>query len=237
MSDEEKPPEQILRPETLVVKIELHAPELFQRAQLVWQHLYAAALFSRTVGAMEAAHKGKPLGSFFDEIYAHASPCIIMAVAGIEAYANQIFADRASIFGHFDQELLEGMWDKWAERQLSALEKFRFAYQLGGLPPLNAGAAPYQDVTALFELRNALTHFKPEWSNARNTHEKVEKKLATALSRSPFYPATEPLFPIAWATHQSTKWAVSSCIELIDVVSTALGRDSKLATKLKALPL
>lgn len=234
---DQQPPQQITQVEMLTSRAEVFAPTLIQRAQLVWQHLYAAALFSRTVGAMEAAHQGRPLGSFVDEIYAHASPCTIMAAAGVEAYANQIFADRASIFARFDQQLLEGMWEKWAERQLSAIEKFRFAFQLKGVAPLNTGAAPYQDVAAIFELRNALIHFKPEWSNAREGHEKLERKLATALSRSTFYPANEPLFPFAWATHDSTRWAVGSCIELIDRVSDALGQGPELAAKLRGLAL
>lgn len=231
------PPHQILQAPFLDSEAEVFAPTLIQRAQLVWQHLYAAALFSRTVGAMEAAHKGEALGSFVDDIYAHASPCIIMAAAGVEAYANQIFADRALIFAHFDQTLLDAMWDRWAERQLSALEKFRFAFQLKALAPMDAGAAPYQDVAAVFELRNALIHFKPEWSNARDGHEKVERKLANALSRSPFYPTNEPPFPFAWATHDSTRWAVGSCIELIARVSDALGQQPELATKLRGLVL
>ncbi|MCC6787095.1 MAG: hypothetical protein IT547_04590 [Hyphomonadaceae bacterium] len=234
---EKNPPDQILQAPFLDSKAEIFAPTLIQRAQLIWQHAYAAALFSRMVGEMEAAHQGKRLGSFFDDIYAHASPCIIMAAAGVEAYANQIFADRALIFAHFDKQLLEGMWEKWAERQLSPLEKFRFAFQLKGLAPMDAGAAPYQDVAAVFELRNALIHFKPEWSNARDGQEKLERKLASALARSAFYPASEPLFPFVWATHASTRWAVGSCIELIAHVSTALGQGPELATKLRGLTL
>lgn len=157
---DEAPPSQILLPQTLVAKVEFYAPTLTQRAQLVWQHLYAAALFSRTVGSIEAAHKGEALGAFVDEIYAHASPCVVMAAAGVEAYANQVFADRASVFAHADQNLLDGMWDRWGER-LSAMEKCQFAFQLKGLAPLNVGGAPAQSVVALFHLRNALTISNP----------------------------------------------------------------------------
>lgn len=232
-----QPPAQIVQPAPITVQVELFAPTVIQRAQLAWQHLYAAAAFSRLVGSMEAAHKGETLGGFFDDIFAHASPCIIMAAAGVEAYANQIFADRERIFPNFDQDLLKPMWDKWGERLLSPLEKLRFAFQIKGLAPLNAGAAPFQDVAALFELRNALVHFKPEWSKSRDTHEKLENKLVSTLKRSPFYPANEPLFPFAWATHDNTKWAVSSSVALIDIVSSALGQDPKLVTRLRALAL
>lgn len=236
MTDQQPSMQNLLQTSPFIAENQFFEATVITRGQLVWQHLYAAALFSRAVGSMEAEHQGESLGSFFDDIFAHASPCIIMAAAGVEAFANQIFADREKVFPNFDQHLLRPMWERWGDR-LSPLEKFRLAFQIKGVAPLKAGAAPYQDVAALFELRNALVHFKPEWSNARDTHEKLEGKLVSTLKRAPFFSQREPLFPFAWATHDSTKWAVASCIDLIDIVAQSLDLDPKLVTRLRGLTL
>jgi hypothetical protein len=56
-------------------------------------HLLSAAIFSRRLGEIEAEHSGQDFGPFWDEILAHASATVFLAVAGLESYANELFID------------------------------------------------------------------------------------------------------------------------------------------------
>lgn len=57
-------------------------------------HLIAAARHSRAVKALEDENIGKPFGPFYDEVLGDSSACILLCVAGLEAYINEFFADR-----------------------------------------------------------------------------------------------------------------------------------------------
>ncbi len=228
-----KPPTQaIAAPHHVNLNVTLTATAV-TRPQLVYQHMHAAALFSRQVEALESQHAGPALGNFFEDIFANASACVTSAAAALEAYANQIFADRGKHFAAHDQKLLDRLWLEWAERH-TALDKFQLALELKSAPPLDRGASPAQDIAALFALRNALVHFKPQWSDDRAEHDRLSTRLNTVLQRTPFHGASSPLFPFAWATHASTAWAVKSSIAFVDLMTTELGLDAKLATKFKA---
>jgi hypothetical protein len=178
---EDKPKDQVLvQTAPLTVQVSFGSPALTQRRN------WCGSIFMRRPRSPAGFASSKPRmlkrdsAPLWTKSICTALPCAILAAAGVEAYANQIFADRAKIFAHFDQTLLEAMWKKWAERW-SALEKLQFAYQIKGLAPLDMSAAPAQHVAALFALRNGLIHFKPEWSDARVEHEKLDKKLESLL--------------------------------------------------------
>jgi hypothetical protein len=87
------------------------------RIQLAWQHLNAASLFSRQVGALEASHQGDEYAQFFEEIFAYATGCIMCATAGLEAFTNQVFADRAIHFTAVSTDLLDELWEKLIDRK------------------------------------------------------------------------------------------------------------------------
>ena len=48
--------------------------------------------------------------------------------------------------------------------RLPILEKYQMAIFLAGKEPLPEGREPYQPADLLIALRNALVHFRPEWS-------------------------------------------------------------------------
>lgn len=92
------------------------------------------------------------------------------------------------------------------------LEKFEFALLLLRKPAFDRGARPFQDVKVLIDLRNALTHFKPEWMNEADEHAKMSRKLDYKIDGSVFLQASELLFPRRWASHSGTRWAVNSAL-------------------------
>lgn len=87
------------------------------RSQLTWQHLTAAAHFSVKVGEIEVKNPVSELGPQWEEVFVNAAPCVISAAAGVEAYANQIFADRLTRFSKLPANILDDMWTEWIEKE------------------------------------------------------------------------------------------------------------------------
>ena len=180
------------------------------RVNLAVQHLLAAARFSRDVGRPEEVHRGAQFDAFWESIFHPAIACTLTTVASLEAYANELFSDRNTLFPGYSPELIHNLWETYEQKPI--LEKFEFALLLLRKPKMDRGARPYQDIKVLIELRNALTHFKPEWMNETEEHPKISTKLKHKISGSPFLPQSEILFPRRWAGHSCTSWAVSSAI-------------------------
>jgi hypothetical protein len=182
------------------------------RINLAIPHLLCAAACSRKTRELERSHQGKPFGVFWEEILAQATAAVLISVAGLEAYANELFIDHEAVFPAIPVELMEKLWE--LSQQKSALEKYELALLLKERQAFDRGAKPYQHVAALTKLRNGLVHFKPEWFDQLDEHAKVSKLLAVNIEGSPFL-KSEQLFPRAWAGSDCTVWAVRSVTELI----------------------
>lgn len=176
-------------------------------------HLLAAALFSRTVGEIERRNAGQKFGEFFDELRANATATVLTVVAALEAYANELFVEHQKYFPEVELKVMEKLWELYEMKR--PLEKFEFALILRNGSELDKSASPYQDVDTLIKLRNALTHYKPEWSEEAVEHLRVSKLLKHRAVVSPFYSPNDPLFPSAWVSHGTTVWAVGSIIKFI----------------------
>jgi hypothetical protein len=159
------------------------------KVNLAVQHMLAAASFSRLVGKLEREYTGQPFGEFWEGILHNAVACVFTAIASLEAYANEVFSDRATIFSAFSPELLDNLWETYEQKPI--LEKFEFALLLLRKQKLDRGVSQFQDVKVLIDLRNALTHFKPEWENEADEHKKISDKLTGKFNGGPFL-STEP---------------------------------------------
>jgi hypothetical protein len=175
------------------------------RMNLAVNHLIAASGFSRIVGDIEERHKGEEFGSFYDDILSNSIATVYCAVASVEAYINEVLL--------FDERLMAQELRDCAHTLIGKtriLDKYAGCLRLLQCRPLARGKRPYQDVYLLILLRNALTHFIPEWENQQNAHAVLSRKLRAKIHPpSPFCPSG-PLFPQAWATHACTLWAVNS---------------------------
>jgi hypothetical protein len=145
------------------------------KVNLAVQHMLAAARFSREVHALESQHKGQQFGDFWEGILHYATASVLASVASLEAYANELFSEREKLFPAYSTALMNNLWETYEQKPI--LEKFAFALLLLRKPDMDRGARPYQDVKILIELRNALTHFKPEWMNEPEEHAKISAKL------------------------------------------------------------
>jgi hypothetical protein len=165
------------------------------------------------VAEIEAANAGKPFGTFFEEILWFASACVLSCVAGLEAYANELFVDRSEHFPELRADIADKLWELFEQKPL--LEKFDMALLLKQAPLLIRGVPPAQDVAALIVLRNGLTHFKPEWDNEQTVHARISQQLEKRFLASAFLPNSEAVFPRRWSSHGCTRWAVASVFAFV----------------------
>jgi hypothetical protein len=147
------------------------------RAYLSVGHLKNAAHFARLTGEVER-HKRFVWGTIKPHD-AYAMGAVLSSVAFVEAAVNEVYADAADdshpmevmrIIGEGYAErmpeelrsLLAGLWNTQRWRMTaSTLDKYQVALGFAGAERFDPGAAPFQDVRLLIQLRNALVHFEP----------------------------------------------------------------------------
>jgi hypothetical protein len=180
------------------------------RMNLAVQNMLAAARFSRRVAELEKIHGSQEFGAFWEEILHNAIASVMCCSSSLEAYANELFFDRKTVFPKYSTHLLDNLWKTYERKP--TLEKFEFALLLSDKPSIDKGSTTYKDVQIVLELRNALTHFKPEWDTQAKRHRDLSKQLQNKFQPSPFL--SDPLiFPRRWATHGCTSWGVHSCLK------------------------
>ena len=175
-------------------------------------HLVSAAMFSRRVGEIETTHSGQGIGPFWDEMLAHATASIFLAVAGLESYANELFADWEQ---NFPGKSMAEVEKQWKERA-SIFAKLDNALIIRSKPPLNRTEELYESAHDLVSLRNALVHFKPEWDDKQVEHTKLSSQLRKHFKPSAFIPNDPGLFPRAWASHDCTVWALNAVVRFVE---------------------
>jgi len=206
------------------------------RTDLDVQYLLAAASLARDVHAVEGSNAERPFGDFFEKVLGYSTGCVVLAAASLEAYVNQLFADRAQHFSVHDETVVDLIWTEYEKK--SALEKFGLALSLRTGTRLDRGRATSQSIDRLIRLRNALVHFSPEWFDELGKHVQLSKQLEHYAGRSPWFP-DEPLFPRAWATSSTTAWAITSVRQFVTAFAVASGlpdRFEKFSGRLSTKP-
>jgi hypothetical protein len=108
------------------------------------------------------------------------------------------------------------------------LDKYDIVLAVCDLPTFDKGAAPYQGVGKLIKLRNALTHFVPEWQPGGGSQEVAEldalsKSLRNAFPENGLAAQHEPYFPYRCLGYGSSKWAVTQSIAFVTEFMKRLG--------------
>ena len=78
---------------------------------LAMQHMMAAARFSRMVASVERQHAGESFAAFWDEIFHLSTASVFACAASLEAYANELFFNRTTVFPGFSSELRQALED------------------------------------------------------------------------------------------------------------------------------
>ena len=204
------------------------------RTNIALHQLFAACRLAKLVREVEDQHRSQPLGEFWEEIFQYALGVVMLSVAALECYANELSADldgvearpvlpfptpqsnraRATEVGAAVNAADCAATDAPAPRE-PILWKFEIAFQRIANRPMPKGGVVFANTRALIDLRNAVVHFRPEWFDDQDRHAKLSRRLAYKFQRSPFLPA-EPLFPRAWASASFCDWSLTSTVRFID---------------------
>jgi hypothetical protein len=204
-------------------RVTSHA-EVVTHMNFAVQHLLAATHFALASREIEQKNAGKPFGPHFDELLWTVSACVLASVAGLEAYANEVFVDRAGTLPEVNADIADKMWELSERRPV--LEKFDAIHRLCGIGPLDRGSREAQDVSALVTLRNGLTHFKPQWDSEQATHAKISRLLEGRFEPSALI-ADKPTFPRRWACSSCARWAVATARDFLLTLEASAGLPSK----------
>jgi hypothetical protein len=98
------------------------------RTNLSVLHFLSAGTHSRAVARLERANADAEFGAFWEEILANASAAVFTGVAGLEAYANELFVDHKDVFPDFPEQVMAKLWELYEQKP--PLEKFQFALLL-----------------------------------------------------------------------------------------------------------
>jgi len=187
------------------------------------QHILAAALFARRALKIELDHPDEIVNSgepYFSHM-AYVTGSVLSAVASLEATINELFIDAQhgdpNIFKDPHSEFPVLLSARWEEAEpMKILCKYQLALDLAEKEQFDQGAAPYQEVDGLIDLRNALVHYKPEWNTDQEKHKKIEEKLKSRFALNPFTISTDAFFPKRCLGHGCAEWAVESSMAFMN---------------------
>lgn len=201
------------------------------RAGFTKYHLFAAQNAASTASGIE--NKYKPAVPFQNDLDLHlsqVSTAIICSVAALESNINEYIIDHEE---HIDKapvisepKVLK-KYERYFMKYDKALQKYVinnkelskvllqntdliFKYDIvwfikkNDLLPENKHK---QDIRYLTELRNALTHFTPEWSNALSKHIDLEKDRKNRFTLNPFYAQGSLFFPYRCLSASCAMWS------------------------------
>jgi len=193
------------------------------------QHFRAAEFFAESAAALErdilAADGDDEIGK--SRHRAFVSGAVVSAVMGLESCINEIYLDardKSTKLAELDEsemDLLALWWPEIESRPI--LLKYQHALLLLDRPCFSKGDNPYQDADHLIHLRNALTHYKPEWDDSLDRHANVESRLTGRFELNPLSTKNAQWFPDQCLGSGCAKWAVSTSEGLVSVFCAKLG--------------
>jgi hypothetical protein len=210
--------------------LEIH----YTRTYFSRQHLEAALLCAQQAQAFEVAHVGQRV--FISEHRSTVVGAVLFSVACLEAAANELFADAAegtlSRLRPLDDKTvarLGQMWKAGVPRtaRFKITEKFSIALALADREPLDRGSETWQSAERLVRLRNALTHYEPEWvetsaATGAAPH-KFETELKGKFAINPLAADELSFYPDKLLGFGCAAWSISTAAQFIAVFSERLG--------------
>jgi len=194
------------------------------------QHFEAARYFANCAASIESeflkADLKNEIGKSQHRAYVVAavvSATMAMGTCINEIYLNACDKDRQKLSGLDEQEMaLLAEWWPHLERHVKILLKYQHALLVVGKPALPKGENPYQDADNLVYLRNALTHYKPEWDDAK-IHVEIRGRLEGKFDVNPLATGAYLWFPEQCLGSGCAKWAVGAAEEFVRAFCERLG--------------
>lgn len=198
------------------------------------EHLAASVVFATQARELESGRMKPQVLHVRSELTAAALGCVMSSVAYLEANINEFFS-HAVDEGHGEGlaktpvviERLRTAWQSSAGKT-TILDKYDLVLGLADAPTFRKGASPYQGVAKLIRLRNALTHFVPEWQPGGGWSEDSElgalsKSLRRLFPENVLAESYEPFFIGRCLGYGSSKWAVTCSVAFVTEFRGRLG--------------
>ncbi|MFY9728562.1 MAG: hypothetical protein WB579_18100 [Bryobacteraceae bacterium] len=171
--------------------------------------------------------------------------CIVGCAAFLEASINEFFCDCADdprgpdALGDEAVRWIGRYWELGFPRTAAfkILEKYELALTILGKGTLDLGRAPGQQVKALINLRNALTHYEPEWQSSGDEAHKIEKQLKGQFAPNPLTGLGNPFWPSQCLGYGCCKWAVKAVLDFHQQFWIQLGLPGRHSHVYKELPV
>lgn len=200
------------------------------KAGLARLHLRSAERFARECREIAVAESSLQWPQpHWEESGSFAAASVMLSVASLEATANEFYLEAADgrteameKIGTQGQELLAAIWEE--VDQYSILKKYEVALVACRAVPYDKGSGVYQAAACLVELRNALTHFKPEWDHSLDRHARLRERLKGRFENCGLAPNTGMIwFPHACMGAGCATWSVTVVREFVADFCTRLG--------------
>lgn len=203
-----------------------------QRANFTPYHLHAAENAALTASEIENTYKSiNPPQKDLNLYLLQVSTAIICSVAALESNINEYLIDHEQ---HIDKVLViadskvlkEYTFNKnRLSHQFLQSTSIIFKYDIiwfikkNSLLPENKLK---EDIRYLARLRNALTHFTPEWDNALSRHVNLEKCVKNRFALNPFYPPKALFFPYRCLSASCAIWSCKVSNEFIELFKSII---------------
>jgi hypothetical protein len=100
---------------------------------------------------------------------------------------------------------------------------------------MDEGKQPFQGAEDLILLRNALVHFKPEWTDNPRASASLEQRLRGKFRSNPLSGGDELFIPYRACGSPAAFWAIKTVIAFVNEFYSRLAIDAKKVRKMLAL--
>jgi hypothetical protein len=189
------------------------------RADQSVAHLRGAALFAGECRPLEEEYTWPAASEVLLRHGAFASAAVMLAVAAVEAFANELYADALVGFSSSVPDIrrysqsIPVVWDTVERAPL--VRKLDWMLQMVRVDPLPSAVDPAQSVTLLIRLRNCLVHYKTEWTDDALQSERLESQLLGRFPNNTLSTAGQQYFPYRCLGYGAGCWAVETVLAYV----------------------
>ena len=189
------------------------------------KHLWAARYFADMAAWVEEKAMAEVTENDRQRHSAYVTGAVLCAAAFLDASINELFVN-AGDAGNPKAVCGLDTKQKAALAKLSAsdsktLRKYERALT-ACRKKMDCTVEPWLSAQKLLDLRNALMHYEPEWSDGLDKHAKLETNLQHSFAISPLALPGQLWFPhqclgsgcANWAAHQAAEFITAFCSQL-----------------------
>jgi hypothetical protein len=197
------------------------------------QHLLAARHFANLAVDAEAAIASKAEGDRTEqsrsEHRAYVSGAVVFAAAFLEASINELYLEATdpgtnTLAGL--SELQKDALSRHAARTVKSsqnLSKYQTALAKCRKAQFDKRVEPFRGADGLVEMRNALVHYRPEWSDEPDEHDDLRGRLTGRFQVNPLVAAGSLWFPHLCMGAGCAQWAVDQAAEFSKAFCERMG--------------